>query len=191
MSPNSYIAFNSKGLLCGYPGEQDREDPCFIWTYSTFEDYLNESITPSMYNFMAGYVQQNFTKDDLWELAGGDYSADDLESDAIDAYFNTPLNERITMHEQELVNMRASKRRAEDRESAAIDAMLEEHRPFDDSSPIANEYNEFMRGIIDGARAKIERLERQICEEDEWRGGHEEGAENDTHLDPYDHMDES
>jgi hypothetical protein len=179
MSPNSYIKWNKSGFLCGYPGEAAHEEPCFTWTYSEFEGYMNEYITPSMYHFMAGYVAENFTKDDLWEIAGGDYCAGDLEAAAVDAYFDLPINMRISMHEQELVNLRAAKRTAEAKESAAIDAMLEENKPFDDTNPIAHEYAEFMRGLIAKNRAAIARLENEIHEEEQWLGGHEEGVEDD------------
>jgi len=190
MSPNSSIGWNDAGLLCGYQGEYEGEEPVFVWTYAEFEEYLNESITPSMYHFMASYVNRNFTKEDLYEIQGGDYCTGDLEAEAVDAYFDLPINERITMHEQELVNLRAAKRLAEARESAAIDAMLEENRPFDDTSPISHDYAEFMRGLIATNRAKVDRLENEITEEEQWRGGHELGAEDDTHLNPYDPMEE-
>lgn len=176
MSPNAYIAFNKRGLLCGYAGEAKDEEPIFVWTYSSFERYLNECITPSMYHFMAGHVAGSFTKDDLWEMAGLDYMEGDLEASAIDAYYDQPINDRIEMHEQELVNLRAAKRNAEARESAAIDAMLEENKPFDHTSPIAHEYANFMRAIIDESRVTIDRLECEIHEEEQWVGGHEEGA---------------
>ena len=175
MSPNSYISFNDEGILCGYLGEADHEEPCFVWTYSTFEEYINECITPSMYRFMASYVEENFTKDDLWELAGDVYFSGDLESSAVDAYYDTPINDRITMHEQELVNLKAAKRRAEAKESAAIDAMLAENKPFDHTSPIDEEYCDFMRGLIEKNRKAVDRLEREIHEEEQWRGGHEPG----------------
>jgi hypothetical protein len=187
MSPNAYIAFNKDGLLCGYPGEAEREEPCFTWTYTEFEEYLNEFITPSMYHFMASYVEENMTKDELWEIQGGDYCTGSLESYAVDAYFDLPINVRVTMHEQELVNLRADLRRAEAKESAAIDAMLEENKPFDDSSPIAHEYAEFMRGVIAKNRSTIGRLEREIREEEQWLGGHDAGAsdfETDENYDP-------
>jgi hypothetical protein len=190
MSPNSSIGWNDAGLLCGFLGEEENEEPCFVWTYSTFEEYLNESVTPSMYHYMASYVNRNFTKDDLWEIAGGDYCTGDLEAEAVDAYFDLPINERIRMHEQELVNLRADLRRAEAKESAAIDAMLTENKPFDHTSPIDTEYCEFMRGIIAENRAKVDRLENEIHEEEQWRGGHELGAEDDAHLNPYDPMEE-
>jgi len=187
MSPNSYVCFNSDGLLCGYQGEYEHESPVFVWTYSAFEEYLDEAITPSMYHFMASYVHTNISKEELYEIQGGDYCTGDLEAAAVDAYFDVAIIDRIEMHEQELVNLRADLRRAEAKESAAIDAMLEENKPFDDSSPIAHEYAEFMRGIIAKNRANIDRIEREIHEEENWRGGHEEGAsdmETDERYDP-------
>ena len=178
MSPNSSVCFSSEGLLVGYQGEYEGEEPVFTWTYAEFEEYLNESITPSMYHYMASYVRSEISKEELYEIQGGDYCTGRLEEEAVDAYFDLPINDRITMHEQELVNLRAAKRSAEAKESAAIDAMLTENKPFDDSSPIAQEYNDFMRSIIDKNRAKADRLEREIHEEEQWRGGHEEGAED-------------
>ena len=191
MSPNSYLAFNDQGLLVGYQGEAIHEEPVFTWTYAEFEEYLNESITPSMYHFMANYVRGEICKEELYEIQGGDYCTGRLEEEAIDAYFDLPINDRITMHEQTLVNLRAAKRRAEAKESAAIDAMLTENKPFDDSSPIDQEYNDFMRSIIEKNRAKADRLEREIHEEEQWRAGHEEGAEDDRGATSgYDPMDE-
>jgi hypothetical protein len=130
------------------------------------------------------------TKEELYEIQGGDYCTGDLEAAAVDAYFAMPLNDRITRHEQELVNLRADMRRAEAKESAAIDAMLEENKPFDDSSPIAHEYAEFMRGIISKNRDKANRLMDEIYEEEQWRGGHEAGEsdlETDENYDPMEH----
>jgi hypothetical protein len=190
MSPNSSLGWNEAGLLCGYQGEYEGEEPVFVWTYSEFEEYLDEAITPSMYHFMASYVRNEISKEELYEIQGGDYCTGDLEAAAVDAYFARPINERITMHEQELVNLRADLRRAEAKESAAIDAMLEENKPFDHTSPIDTEYCEFMRAVIAKERANINRLESEIHEEEQWRGGHEEGAEDDAHLNPYDPMEE-
>lgn len=189
MSPNAYLCFNDSGLLEGYQGEHEHEQPVFTWTYSTFEAHLNECITPSMYHSMANYVYNEISKDELYDIQGGDYCPGALEQDAVDAYYEIPINERITMHEQELVNLWAAKRRAEDRESAAIDAMLEENKPFDHTSPIHLEYCDFMRGIISKARKEIDRLECEIHEEEQWRGGHEAG-ESDGDQERYDPMDE-
>lgn len=139
---------------------------------------------------MASYIGEYITLNELQQLADGTYIEGDLESAAVDAYFDTPICERITMHEQELVNLRAELRRAEARESAAIDAMLEENKPFDHTSPIDQEYCDFMRDIIEKSRRDIERLETEIHEEECWRGGHEAGAEDDLDGPSYDPMDE-
>ena len=190
MSPDAYVCFDkSRRLLCGFPGQARTEEPTHVWTYSDFEELVGEAITPSMYHYFADYIDENITKDELWEIQGDDYGTGDLEAAAVDAYFDLPIDERIRMHEQTLVNLRTEKRRAEAKESAAIDAMLEEHRPFDDSSPIAHEYAEFMRGVIAKARKTIEKVEEEIHEEEQWRGGHEEGA-SDTEQQRYDPMDE-
>ena len=186
MSPNAYVMWKNR-LLCGYQGEREREEPVFTWTYSTFEDYINEAVTPSMYHFMANYVLQNISKDELYDIQGGDYCPGDLESNAIDAYFDLPLTERMNMHDQELANLRILKRRAQDRESAAIDAMLEENKPFTDPNPLTNDYANFMRGIIDKSRKDVERLEREIHEEEQWWG---EYAEQENSGSRYDHTDE-
>ena len=187
MSPNAYLAFNDAGLLCGYQGEHEDEGPVFTWTYTDFEEYMNESITPSMYHFMASYVEEHMTKEELYEIQGGDYCTGDLEAAAVDAYFDLTLNDRIEMHEQELVNLRAALRRAEAKESAAIDAMLEENKPFDHTSPIDQEYSDFMRDLIAKNRTKADRFECEIHEEEQWRGGHEAGAsdlDTDERYDP-------
>ena len=180
MSPDAYICFDtSRRLLCGFPGQSRLEEPTVVWSYSDFERLLNENITPSMYHFFIDYVEENKTKNELWDIQGDSYSMGDLEADAVDAYFDLPIRERIRMHEQTLVNLRAEKREAEAKESAAIDAMLEENKPFDDTSPIAKEYAEFMRGLIAKSRKLIDQIADEIIEEEQWRGGHEEGMEDD------------
>ena len=192
MSPDAYVCFDkSRRLLCGFAGQSRTEEPIHIWTYSDFEGLVGESITPSMYYAFVDYVEENISKDDLWDIQCDEYGTGDLEAAAVDAYYDLPINDRIRMHEQTLVNLRAEKREAEAKESAAIDAMLEENRPFDDSSPIAHEYAEFMRGIIAKARKTIEKVEEEIHEEEQWRGGHEEGMEDDRGVaSGYDPMDE-
>ena len=178
MSPNAYVSFKN-GLLCGYPGEEEVEPPAFTWTYDDFEQHLGESITPSMYRFMAEYVQENISKDELYEIQGGDYCPGDLEEEAVNAYFDIPILRKIALHDQMLEELRNEKDAAEAKEVAAIDAMLDGSSPFAENSPISHEYADFMRGLIIENRKKADRLENQIHEEEQWRGGHEEGAEND------------
>jgi hypothetical protein len=179
MSPNAYVSFKN-GLLCGYPGEEEVEPAVFTWTYDDFEQYLGECITPSMYRFMAEYVQENISKDELYEIQGGDYCPGDLEEEAVNAYFDMPINRKIALHKQMLTELENEKAIAEAKEAAAIDAMLDDTTPFDNDSPINHEYTEFMRGLVVKNRTKVDRLEGQIHEEEQWRGGHEEGAEDDV-----------
>ena len=177
MSPNAYVSFTD-GLLCGYPGEEEVELPVYTWTYSEFEEYLNESITPSMYRFMAEYVHDNISKEDLYQIQRDDYYPGDLNEEAVNAYFDLPINQRIALHNQMLSDLKKKKKLAEAKEMAAIDALLEDQRPFGNDSPINHEYTEFMNGLVVKNRTKVDRLETQIHEEEQWRGGHEQGAED-------------
>ena len=62
------------------------------YTYSDFEKYCCEAITPSMYHYMAAYVM-NHSHDPNVEMA------------AVNSYFNLPETTRIDMHDQELMNL--------------------------------------------------------------------------------------
>ena len=73
-----------------------------------------------------------------------------------------------------LGDLRNKKKLAEAKETAAIDALLEDRN----DSPINHEYTEFMNELVMKNRTKVERLENEIHEEEQWRGGHEEGAED-------------
>ena len=174
----AYIHWDENRLLKAYPGKTENEPPSFTWTYSTFETYLNEYLTPSMYHFMASFVARSLTHKDMDELERGEYMAGDLEEQAVDAYFDLPLRERITMHTQELTNLEAELRRELARETDAISAVLDENKPWDRTSPIDREYTDFMRGIVTDSRAKIDSLTQEIAEEYQWVGGYEEGVEN-------------
>jgi hypothetical protein len=166
MSSNSYVAWNSTGLLCGYQGEH----PVFTWTYYEFEEHMDECISPSMYHYMASYVKSHISKDDLYEIQGGDYCSGDLEESAVVSYFNLPVSVRTEMHEQELVNLRASKELTEAKETAAVESLLYDNIPFDNTSPIIDEYRAFIRSLIAEKRSRIDRLEREINEEEQWTG---------------------
>jgi|694.fasta_scaffold93047_3 hypothetical protein len=184
MSPNAYVCFKN-GLLCGYPGEEEGEKPSFTWTYHDFEDHLEECITPSMYRFMADYVHKNISKDELYDIQGGDYCPGGVEEDAVNAYFDMSIIKKIELHEKMLTQLHNEKAIAEAKEAAAIDAMLDDTTPFGTDNPINHEYTEFMRGLVIENRTKVDRLENEILEEEQWRGGHEDG-ESDTEQENYD-----
>jgi hypothetical protein len=165
-----YLRFNTHGLLCGgYLGEPND----FTWTYDDFEEHLKEYVTPSMYRFMAEYVRENISDEDLRAMKLDEYRPGYLEEDAVDAYFSLPINRRIALHEQMLDELRNEKHIAEAKERAAIEIIS-----CANDSPIRHEYNDFIRRLVNENRTKSDRLDRQIREEEQWRGGHEEGAED-------------
>jgi hypothetical protein len=176
MSPNAYVCFDN-GILYGYSGEVENV-PCFTWTYDDFEQHLSECITPSMYRFMAEYIQNNISKDQLYEIQGEDYCTGDLEEDAVNAYFDMPILRKIELHKQMLTELENEKAIAEAKEAAAIDAILDDTAPFGVDSPINREYTDFMNGLVMENRKKVDRLKNEIHEEEQWRGGHERYAEN-------------
>jgi hypothetical protein len=179
MSPNAYVCFTN-GLLCGYPGEEEVEPASFTWTYDDFEQHVGESITPSMYRFMAEYVRENISKEVLYDIQCGDYCPGGVEEDAVNAYFDLHINTKIALHKQVLCDLRNKKNLAEAKEMAAIDALLDDTTPFGADSPINHEYIEFMKGLVIENRKKADRFENELHEEEQWRGGHEEGAEDDV-----------
>ena len=186
MSPNSFLQWNSEsGLLEGFDGESVA--PVMTLTYSDFETFTGESITPSMYHWMTSYIITNHTKDDLRDIECGDGFSDDLLSEAVDAYFEEPINDRIELHEQTLGNLRAA--HADSKETAAMNWILEDDLPFDPTSPIYSDTCDFVRSLVEKYRVKRERLAQEIDEEEQWRGGHEAGAE-DIVMEDFDQMEE-
>lgn len=146
--------FNEDGLLC----EWQNGKPVYIWTYSTFEDYVGESISPSMYEHMADYV--------LKRLLSGCYAIN-IESEAVDSYYSLTETERAQLSEQMLVNLKVRKNVADSKVSAALDALLDDSRPFDETSPIAHEYVVFMRGLVQKYSLEGHKWADRIHEEEE------------------------
>jgi hypothetical protein len=183
MSPNVWLEFDESDMLIATDGSREY----YKWTYSDFEEHLNESMTPSMYQFMTEYVYDNITNDQLWDIEAEDYSSGSLEEEAVNAYFNIPALERKEMHDQQLLNLQAEYARTEDKEMASVNWMIDDNSPFDPTSPIYVEVCDFVRKLVEKYKAKRERLEREIHEEQQWRGGWEENMD----VDPmYDHADE-
>lgn len=85
-------AYNSSGLLCLW--QDPNPEPVFTWTYSIFEDYFGEGVTPSMYKFLAEYVRTNFDE------VNGEYHPGQLEEDAFVRYYELPINYRIRLHDE-------------------------------------------------------------------------------------------
>jgi len=84
----SHLDWDARGMLCSWNGSTLLRK----YTYSDFEQYCHECITPSMYHYMASYVMQH-PRDDNVVMA------------AVNAYYDVPTDIRIDMHHQELVNI--------------------------------------------------------------------------------------
>jgi len=91
------LAYNCSGLLCIW--EDDCQEPIFVWTYSVFEDYTGDAVTPSMYKFMAEYVRINFLDIDY---DGISYTPSGVEEDAFVHYYEISLNRRIELHRKQM-----------------------------------------------------------------------------------------
>jgi hypothetical protein len=188
MSPNACLSWNEKtGLLCGYPGEAEIEEPTFIWTYSVFEEFTGEAITPSMYGVMALYVERNLTKEQLYEIQGDDYYPGDLEEAAVDDYFEIPILERIELHEECLRNLKADRDRAMEKMRAFVNAHLSEC-PFDPSSPIYIDYCQWTREGKNKWEEELNEMQNRVNEEEQWTSGAEEGSEYERQV--FDPMEE-
>jgi hypothetical protein len=192
MSPNSFLMWNSdSGLLEGFDGEN--AEAVMTLSYSNFEEYMDESITPSMYHWMTTYIITHHTKDDLWDIARGDGISEDLISDAVHSYFEEPINDRIELHEQTIGNLKSALAIANAKESAAMNWILTDDDPFDRTSPIYKEMCDFVRSLVEKYRVRSERLAAELHEEEQWRGGHEAGAsdmETDIIMEGFDPMEE-
>jgi hypothetical protein len=172
MSPNAYLSYNKTGLLCGYPGEAEIEEPTFVWSYSIFECINGDPVSPSMYEYFTGYVLSNILKDQLYDIQAEDYCEGDLEEDAVAAYYALPLNDRVNMHLRTLEILRGNLVIADSKETAAMNWVLDhENQPFDPTSPIYGEVVDFVRDLVTKNRERRELLEHQVQEEENWTGG--------------------
>lgn len=182
MSPNIWLEITDDGDLIATDG--NRDDPTYTWSYSDFEEFTREAITPSMYQFMVNYVYDNLDKEALYDIESDSYDCR-YEEDAAEAYFDLPWQERLAMHRQTVNNIEAEIRRWRAK-AAECDAVP----PFDPNSTIYVECYDFLRGLKDKCNAKLERLERELHEEENWRGGWEEGQSETGDQPRYDPMEE-
>jgi hypothetical protein len=63
----------------------------------------------------------------------------------------------------------------ESKEHAAMDWIMDEESEITIDNPIYEDVCKFVRGLVEENRNRREEIERQIAEEQQWRGGHEEG----------------
>jgi len=175
MSPNAYLSWDFDArLLRAYPGEFEGESPSFTWTYSDFEEYTGGAVYPSMYEYMCDYVQDNISKENLYDIQAGEYYSSELEEQAVDAYFELPILERLNLHDEMMVKLKLDKLSAAQKEAAFSNADC----PFDPQSPIYEDYCAWRKDNHQKWENKHCVLDLLIKEESNWCSGAEEGAEN-------------
>ena len=189
MSPNAYLWFNPEyRLLCGYQGEGESEEPVFKWTYSVFEEYYGEAVTPSVYHFCANYIDENINKEELYEIQGGDYCPGQLEEEAVEAYCDLPWQERQRLHEQTTRNLENELRESQTKSLAYQTALLD--NPWDPTSPIYEEYRKWVTdGLARWTKVACD-VANELDEEASWRSGAEKGQSECGDAPQYDHMEE-
>lgn len=126
------LAYNANGLLCLWM--HGNTEPDFTWTYSVFELYNQEALTPSMYKFMAEYVRLNFNEEDYV----GSYHPGELEEDAFVRYYELSVNHRIRLH-NEMMNELDTLRMEEEMWRGGHEFGSEN----DLTQPLYNHYDEF------------------------------------------------
>jgi hypothetical protein len=181
MSPNVWINFDDDNNLVATDGERQYKK----WTYSDFERHYDESITPAMYEYMLNYVYENMTKSRLYDIEGDSYEGD-VDAEAVEAYIELPALERQAMHDQMVANLEKKIKETHAKWKAANSTP---EFPFDPSSPLYAEVQEFWAKLGYELGAKLERLEAELIEEEQWRGGWEDG-ESQTDGPRYDEGDE-
>lgn len=133
----------------------------FTYTYSFIEDVIVTAVYPSMYHYMSGYIA-------AWRNMG--LSPEELVTDAYYEYTKLSYQDKIEMHEQDLINLESMRAEAEEKEQSAMNIVISDedypHTPFDPDSPIHYETIQFMRKLVTKYRKQRDEFERQIEEEE-------------------------
>jgi len=123
----------SNRMLYGYDGDE----AVFKWTYSTFEEFNGERVTPSMYQFMAGYVMGQIPKGTKFR----DYRAGELEERAVIAYWDLTTEARDELRQREIARIETDIEWAEENMHYYIDAVIDDKNPFPDGSEACKAFN--------------------------------------------------
>jgi len=145
-------------MLYGYDGDE----AVFKWTYSTFEEFNGERVTPSMYQFMAGYVMGQIPNGTKFR----DYRAGELEERAVIAYWDLPPEARDELRQREISRIETDIEWAEDNMHSYIDAVIDDKNPFPDGSEACKAFNVWVRGEKAKWEEKIRDLHLEMAEEE-------------------------
>jgi len=88
-------------LLAAYVDEQ----AIYYWTYTDFEMYAGQAITPSMYAAMAKYVKDHIPQSYLYMIDKGEFFPRDINANAVEYYYNLPSSIKEELHDQEILRL--------------------------------------------------------------------------------------
>jgi hypothetical protein len=148
----------SNRMLYGYDGDE----AVFKWTYSTFEEFNGERVTPSMYQFMAGYVMGQIPKGTKFR----EYRAGEIEERAVSAYWNLSPKARDDLRQCEIARIEMDLEWAEDNMHYYIDAVLDDKNPFPFGSDARKDFDTWVRAEKTKWEEKIHDLHLQMEEEE-------------------------
>jgi hypothetical protein len=123
------------------------------WTYEDFERYAKDTITPSMYHYMAGYVMNRYVAD----------GSSSMQEEAVLSYFKLPLKVVIEMHEQEAINIAAEIQRTRTK-LTDLDGM----REYYTGTPIWDELEKFVNDTAATCTKLLNKLIQEATEESLW-----------------------
>jgi len=155
------------GLLEAYTGDRS-VGPVKVWTYSDFELYKKAAIYPSEYAWMVcqlDYLQ--FCKGRGLHLSELEHWSAQVVPQVVEDYFRTPQDVRMRYHYDTLARLRSEYAQTQAKMLAAERAI--NNNPFDPFSPIFNDVSKFLRELDVKQTAKMNRLDAEINEEEQWQ----------------------
>ena len=131
-----------------------------------FEDWLDSVITPAQYIFMVDYIEKEITRGELESIYRGEYNPGPLCSQAVDAWQDLSVEDRLDRHDQTIAQLEAHRAQAQEREETAMSWIVSDDESFErDYACIAKDMCDLVRGLIRGYTEKRKLCERMIAEE--------------------------
>lgn len=143
-------------------------------TLEDFEREVRGRVSPAMYDWMTLHIVENAQEN-------GGYS-DGMIEEAVFDYSNLIWSEKSEIHREKLAELRSAIEFWEEMYDSTLEAVQE----FPIGSPV-------VRGLdasLEDSEKTLDRLRDKLAEEEEWRGGWEDG-ESQTDGPRYDEMDET
>ena len=135
----------------------------FTWTYPMFEEWTVDTIKPSSYYSMTGYILSNISSRDLESIAQGTYCPGPLIAVTVDYWEASEKNEA---RDEFIDILESDLEEAREKESVAMNWILDEDETFyENFECIAGDVRDFVRGLVLKSREKSELCEKLLWEE--------------------------